>query len=57
MVQPFLEGKTLAEALNDRKMYLMDLTYMAHIDCASRKEVCVFSISCWILMASKSDIS
>ena len=41
MVQPFLERRTLAEALKDRKIYLIDLTYMARIDCASRKEVCV----------------
>ena len=39
MVEPFLEGKSLSEAIKRKKIYLMDLTYMAAIKCINNNKV------------------
>lgn len=39
MIEPFLEGKTMKDALDSKKLYLLDLTYMAQIQCAADRKV------------------
>ena len=39
MVEPFLEGKTMEDAMNKKKLYLMDLTYMSDIECSAGRKV------------------
>ena len=39
MVEPFLEGKTMEDAMKKKKLYLMDLTYMSDIECSAGRKV------------------
>lgn len=39
MVEPFLEGKTLDEAMEKKKIYLLDLMYLADIECTANRKV------------------
>ena len=39
MVEPFLEGMTLDEAMQSKKLYLIDLTYLVSIQCTDDRKV------------------
>lgn len=39
MISPFLEGNTVAEVIQQKKLYMVDLTYLATIECAENRPV------------------
>jgi len=41
LVKEFLEGKTLEERMTEKKIYIVDLTYMATIKCTADRKVSV----------------
>ena len=43
LVEPHLEGKTLADALSSDKMFIIDLTYLANIECSDDRTVRLLS--------------
>ena len=40
MVEPQLEGKSLSDALTNNKMFVIDLRYLAKIECSDDRKVC-----------------
>jgi hypothetical protein len=43
MITPFREGKSLEEALEKKKLYYVDLTYMCDIKITNPGKVCLLS--------------
>ena len=39
MIEPFLEGKTMEEAIEKKKLYYVDLTYMEGMEVTKGSEV------------------
>lgn len=40
MVQPFLEGQTLENAINNKKIYIVDHSFMKGLQCTDNRMVC-----------------
>ena len=38
-VEAFLEGQTLAEAIEEKKIYIVDHSFMADIQCTDNRKV------------------
>ena len=39
MVEPFLEGQTLEEAMDDKKIYIVDHSFMKGLQCTNSRKV------------------
>lgn len=39
MVEPFLEGQTLEEAMDERKIYIVDHSFMKDLQCTNNRKV------------------